>query len=135
MTNEKIYPDAVEEQLDYIMSCVKDLTWAPPGDDYDLEIHNYYLRQQFGEHLLQKWIDGNEEVMLTEDSLIHMVRVAMSKTILHGLQDKGFIDTVDDGQGNEYVFLTSKGKELVTKPVNDSLTNVNNIIESNKTKK
>ena len=135
MTNERVYPDAVEKQLDYIMDCVKDLTWAMPDDDYDQNMHNNHLRELLGEYLLQKWIDGVEEISFTEEILIGMVRTAIAKTILRGLQDKGFIDTIDDSEGNEYVFLTPKGKECVSTPAEESLADVNNIIESNKNNK
>jgi hypothetical protein len=103
-----VYPESVEQQLDVMMSHVDLLELVQSG-----EIRKEFIREEFGEMLFQKWLDGTEDVEISTEQFIDMLKMASAKTVLQSLKDKKLIDTVDDGEGNDYVFLTNKGKLLV----------------------
>ena len=103
-----VYPDSVEQQLEVMMSHVDELDMVKDG-----EVRKEFIREEFGEMLFQKWLDGVEDVEISTEQFIDMLKMASAKTVLQSLKDKKLIDSVDDGEGNDYVFLTSKGKELV----------------------
>jgi DNA-binding MarR family transcriptional regulator len=53
--------------------------------------------------------------------------MAEANYLLDGLEKKGYIDSIDDENGNEVVFLTTKGKNdmaLINKDVDKLLHNI-----------
>lgn len=105
---QRVYPECVEQQLDAMMSHIDLLDLVRDG-----EIRKEFVREEFGEMLFQKWLDGVEDVEISTEQFIDMLRMASAKSLLQNLKDKKLIDSVDDGEGNDYVFLTKRGKELM----------------------
>lgn len=105
---QRVYPECVEQQLDVMMSHIDLLDLVRDG-----EIRKEFVREEFGEMLFQKWLDGVEDVEISTEQFIDMLRMASAKSLLQNLKDKKLIDSVDDGEGNDYVFLTKRGKELM----------------------
>lgn len=105
---QRVYPESVEQQLDVMMSHVDLLDIVQSG-----EVRKEYIREEFGNMLFQKWLDGVEDVEISTEQFIDMLKMASAKSVLQSLKEKNLIDSIDDGEGNDYVFLTKKGKELV----------------------
>jgi hypothetical protein len=105
---QRVYPESIEQQLDVMMSHIDLLDLVRDG-----EVRKEFVREEFGEMLFQKWLDGVEDVEISTEQFIDMLRMASAKSLLQNLKDKNLIDSVDDGEGNDYVFLTKLGKELM----------------------
>lgn len=104
----RVYPESVEQQLDVMMNHVDLLDLVQSGD-----IRKEFIREEFGQMLFEKWLDGIEDVEISTEQFIDMLKMASAKTVLQSLKEKNLIDSIDDGEGNDYVFLTSRGKELI----------------------
>jgi hypothetical protein len=84
---------------------------------------NFYFDHDITEHgekamieaaapfFMKKWIDGDEEEP-TYEELLGIMQKTITYGIIYGLKEKKLIDTIEDENGEEVVFLTKKGKDL-----------------------
>lgn len=102
MTN---YPEAVENTLNHIVQSVQETN----NNKYPM--HEVFIREVFGEVLFEHWLTGSDEAPMEEEQFEKLMKLVVAKSMVQELQDNGLIDCVDDGDGNEFVFITEKGKQ------------------------
>ena len=81
-----------------------------------------------GNIFFQQWLKGDDdEIGLDEEKIYRLMLMAEANHLLDSLEKKGYIDSIDDEDGNEVVFLTTKGKNdmaLINKDVDKLLHNI-----------
>lgn len=126
MKKEKIYPDSVEEKTQMCMEALEKAYAEMP--DFDFNNSQAYLRDAISKIFFQQWLKGDEdEIGLDEEKIYKLMLMAEANYLLDGLEKKGYIDSIDDENGNEVVFLTTKGKNdmaLINKDVDKLLHNI-----------
>ena len=126
MKNEKIYPDSVEEKTQMCMEALEKAYAEMPEFDFDKS--QAYLRDSINNIFFQQWLKGDDdEIGLDEEKIYRLMLMAEANHLLDSLEKKGYIDSIDDEDGNEVVFLTTKGKNdmaLINKDVDKLLHNI-----------
>ena len=126
MKKEKIYPDSVEEKTQMCMEALEKAYAEMP--EFDFDNSQAYLRDAISKIFFQQWLKGDEdEIGLDEEKIYKLMLMAEANYLLDGLEKKGYIDSIDDENGNEVVFLTTKGKNdmaLINKDVDKLLYNI-----------
>jgi hypothetical protein len=84
-------------------------------EDYEIEDKSYTMGY-LCDKLTDKFILGElneviDEYVFTEDEMEKILREIIAGTYLTELQDKGFIDSIQDAEDQERFFLTDMGKE------------------------
>ncbi len=102
MNDKTIYPDAVEEKLQYIVESSKDL-------EFDEPLHEECVREVFGSLLMDQWLN-NTEPDLDEHAVLTLFKKAAAMSVLKDLIDEGFLDTLETDE-DDLVFITEKGKQ------------------------
>jgi hypothetical protein len=85
----------------------------------DYEIDNEEFAFNFlCEKLTEKFIKGElsegdtDEPIFTEDEMDFYLRQIIVGSLLHDLQEKGIVDSIEDENQEERFFLTEKGKKI-----------------------
>jgi len=124
--NTKIYPDSVEEKTQMCMEALEKAYAEMP--EFNFDNSQAYLRDGISKIFFQQWLKGDEdEIGLDEEKIYKLMLMAEANYLLDGLEKKGYIDSIDDENGNEVVFLTTKGKNdmaLINKDVDKLLHNI-----------
>ena len=124
--NTKIYPDSVEEKTQMCMEALEKAYAVMPEFDFDKS--QAYLRDSINNIFFQQWLKGDDdEIGLDEEKIYRLMLMAEANHLLDSLEKKGYIDSIDDEDGNEVVFLTTKGKNdmaLINKDVDKLLHNI-----------
>lgn len=124
--NTKIYPDSVEEKTQMCMEALERAYAEMPEFDFDKS--QAYLRDSISNIFFQQWLKGDEdEIGLDEEKIYKLMLMAEANYLLDSLEKKGYIDSIDDENGNEVVFLTTKGKNdmaLINSDVDKLLHNI-----------
>ena len=124
--NTKIYPDSVEEKTQMCMEALEKAYAEMPEFDFDKS--QAYLRDSINNIFFQQWLKGDDdEIGLDEEKIYRLMLMAEANHLLDSLERKGYIDSIDDEDGNEVVFLTTKGKNdmaLINKDVDKLLHNI-----------
>ena len=103
MTN---YPQEIESKLDFLVESVKQM------ETEEFPMREEFIRETFGEALFEQWLAGSDENPFDEDQFRSLLKMVVAKSILQEMIDTGIVDSVDDGSGNEFVFVTPLGKAL-----------------------
>ena len=125
--NTKIYPDSVEEKTQMCMEALEKAYAEMPEFDFDKS--QAYLRDSINNIFFQQWLKGDDEIGLDEEKIYRLMLMAEASHLLDSLEKKGYIDSIDDEDGNEVVFLTTKGKNdmaLINKDVDKLLHSIIN---------
>ena len=124
--NTKIYPDSVEEKTQMCMEALEKAYAEMPEFDFDKS--QAYLRDSINNIFFQQWLKGDDDdIGLDEEKIYRLMLMAEANHLLDSLEKKGYIDSIDDEDGNEVVFLTTKGKNdmaLINKDVDKLLHNI-----------
>lgn len=112
MTQQTIYPPAVETKLQLIWSTSKNLDWG-----LDIQLREDAMRSVFGPFLLEMWLANNaDEMEVSMNTLDNLIKRSAAVSLLNSLIDKGYVDTLESEEG-DVVFLTSKGREALDNPI------------------
>ena len=68
-------------------------------------------KEQIQKESFKLWI-ANGEITLTDESLDKMLRMIIAENTLHSLYEKGMIDYMEDVNGDDHFFLTTKGSSI-----------------------
>lgn len=98
------YPDEVR---DFVLSLMVVLVNGIPEEDMDPCLIERYMCDLALERFLG---DGN--LYFEEEELRSLINKAMANTIVNDLIDKGLIDTIENENGEEVVWITEKGKAI-----------------------
>jgi len=97
-----IWPDAVNDAANNMVEAIQDL--LDPE-----ETSEHLLREQLSKHLLEKFIAG-ETLLLTEEEFERAYAIASVHTTLQRLTEGGFVQSVEDEDGEPVYWLTEQGK-------------------------
>ncbi len=105
-TVSKDYPDAVQELVNTTMEVAY---------YYDLmdEVDPAVLEELLCESALQKFFGGGE-MKWDEEEFTETIGIATAHTHINHLKKLGFVDSIEDDKGDEIIWVTDKGKELVS---------------------
>lgn len=102
----KDYPEAVQELVNLSMEV------AYHHDIIDETIDPSILEEMLCDNALKKFL-GSGEMLWDGDEFVNLVDLATAHTQVNLLQDLGFIDSIEDENGNEVMWLTEKGVETI----------------------
>lgn len=106
------YPARVEAYLDIFEHWLQESGFYQPGGP-GLDTDSQTVRVEFGKLIFEKWLQANDaELHPTEDEFIQTTRRCIAVNAINSLVQKGLVDTIVDENGEELVFLTTKGKEF-----------------------
>ena len=104
------YPESVEERTRICMEVLKD-AYEHTFDKYNFNRHEDFLREAIGNIFFQEWLKGtDDEPIFDEEKIYKLILTADVNAELEDMEKNGYIDLIEDGDGNEIVFLTEKGK-------------------------
>jgi len=108
-----MYPKTIEETSEKIYECFEeDLVKIIPHHTSNwcktisLETINKFL--------LPKFING-EELLLIEKEIIELYGMCTANLTISSLKEKGLVDTIENQNGEEIIFLTKEGKKIAEK--------------------
>ena len=114
-SNQRVYPEAVENTLDVLIDSVAEIEFKAPMD-------SNVLRDVIGAAIFEHWLAGSslDEVTFGVDGMLKLLNRASAITLMQQMEEEGLIDSIEDETGEEIVFLTQKGKQT-----KDFLTKLN----------
>lgn len=99
------YPQPVQDFAQKMTDAVRDILSDEIGEK---EFESCCL-----EACLQKWLKGEDMQDLIEgDDLEKILNDALLETVLNSLKKKGIVDSIEDENGKDILFLTSQGKKI-----------------------
>lgn len=108
----KDYPEAVQELVNLSMEV------AYHHEILDDTIDPALLEEMLCDSALKKFL-GSGELLWNEDEFVKLVELATAHSQVNLLQDLGLIDSIEDENGNEVMWLTEKGIEIGNSIIND----------------
>jgi hypothetical protein len=93
------FPESIEESIEGIIQTLNDIGFF----DED-PIEETYIREEFGNFLMEQWKAGDEFRISYEDAEELLKRAAINSSI-DRLQSLGIIDTIIDSDGTERFYL------------------------------
>lgn len=100
----KIYPKHIEEYADKMIKVASE----DPEANKDLDMDTF--KKEICEKVLQKFLNNEDELRLSESEALDCVHYAIFQKAVKGLKEKGIVDTIEDENGEDIIFLTEKGK-------------------------
>ena len=98
------YPDAVQEKVNTAM----EILMYHQLENTDPAV----LESMLSESALVKFL-GDGEVVWDEEEFLELLGMAEAQTHLNVLKGHGLIDSIEDENGKEIVWVTDMGKKLV----------------------
>jgi hypothetical protein len=99
------YPKQVNNTAEYIFEAFTDFM-------IEENIDPTILREEICKNLLPKFIQGIE-LTFTEDEILEVMKYAHVNTLIEGLKAKGLINSIEDENGQEWLWATTSGKEAL----------------------
>ena len=76
-------------------------------------MHEHNVREVFGAVLFEQWLTGETDVMpFDEEGFTNLLKKAVAMSILDDMIEAGLVDSIDNGEGDEVVFVTPFGKAM-----------------------
>jgi hypothetical protein len=99
------YPQPVQDFAKKMTEAVRDLLGDEIGEQ---EFESCCL-----EACLERWLKGEDMIdLIEEDRLEKILNDALLETVCNSLRRKGIIDSIEDENGKDILFLTSLGKKI-----------------------
>lgn len=114
-----MYPQEVEQALDELEQELQDTNFYVDIPDTDSPT----VRKVFGKILFDKWCSTGA-LNVNQEEAEDAIRRCVMESALQSLIDKGLVNTIENEQGKEVVFLTSKGKECVQYDNGDAVPSI-----------
>lgn len=113
------YPESVKDIVTHIMMQLD-------AHDYldDEMMNTTTLEKLLCELAFEKFITG-EEIEFEISEIASLLNKAMATTVVDSLIDDGLLNTIEDEDGKEIVFLTQKGKSVVEEAMSVINANLN----------
>jgi hypothetical protein len=113
-TVSKNYPEAVQDLVNLTMMVAKDSGIVGASGNTDPDI----LEEMLCELALNKFLaDG--EMHWDEHEFVECCQLAAAHTVIRDLKNEGLIDSIEDENGEEVVWITAKGKEITRRITGD----------------
>lgn len=107
MSNETTYPQEVEFHLEEMVNAIQLL-------DLGQETPTHCIREVVGPILFDQWMQGEISGFVDGNEMLKVLQRVVVTSVLDKLQEQGLIDSIDNEDGEEMVFLTQRGKEIAT---------------------
>ena len=109
----KNYPEAVQDLMETTMTVA-----VSSGLTKDIKIE--ILEKMLSDIALNKFINGTEMIW-SESEFYETINLAFAHTQIDNLKELKLIDSIENEHGEEVVWLTDMGKELIGSIKNNSL--------------
>jgi predicted transcriptional regulator len=80
----------------------------------EADISRDWLFEEIGKIILKRWVEEGEIYYTDEDIQVSVTRAAI-KTAADDLIKQGILDSIEDENGEEVIFITEKGREYAEK--------------------
>ena len=97
------YPERVVERANEALEALT--TWCTDEPDVNPDV----LHEELCKSLMSKWVDGTELIWL-EEEILEIMKMAMVNSIIERLKTDGYVNSIEDEHGEEYLWTTAKGK-------------------------
>jgi len=97
------YPQSVEDRLSTIVEIMNNI-------EYHYPLYEECIRETFGPVLFEQWLKGSE-LELEIDQFEQLIKYAIASSIVKEMKDEGLVDTIENENGEDVIFLTSLGKD------------------------
>jgi hypothetical protein len=107
------YPVTVQEWLDNLYGYLKtkDFFEGEELEDSDEENVMSSFYDIVGKAALQSWLE-NGDIRIEEEELTKLLYQVVIKVHVEELRKSGMVDSIEDENGEEVVWLTPKGKDI-----------------------
>ncbi len=108
------YPDTVKEWLNGLYDQVKEKGFLEDEELGELseERVEYHFQEVIGEAALQSWLKEGE-VKMEEKELTLLLFQVVIKSHIDQLKEDGVVNSIEDEEGKEVMWLTNKGKKTI----------------------
>lgn len=100
-----IYPQVVVEAAELALEAFKEFA---EEEDVNKEI----LYRLLADSLLEKFIQGTE-LIWKEGEILDIMKMSIAESVLETLKSAGYIDSIQDESGEEWVWRTEKGNQYL----------------------
>jgi hypothetical protein len=113
-TVSKNYPEAVQDLVNLTMMVAKEsgIVGAHANADPDI------LEDLLCKLALDKFL-GNGEMHWGEEEFVDCCNQAVAHTMIRDLKNEGLVDSIEDENGDEVVWITEKGREITRRITGD----------------
>lgn len=100
------YPPAVSEVSEKLLEILtEERFFEEENADYDITF------KRFADFSLSKWAKGNPMDDFSIDEFSNMLKYSIVESNLSKMNEKGFLDSIENEKGEMVYFLTEKGKK------------------------
>jgi len=110
------YPEAVQE---FVNATLDVFVVAGLAGEVDMSI----FEEELCKVALQKFLSGGE-LDWSEAEFIDTLNLSIAQSHIAYLKEKGYIDSIEDANGEEIVWATEKGKEIINSTKSDDALEV-----------
>lgn len=104
------YPEAVQDLVNMTMRIATESGIIGKGSETDADI----LEEMLCKLALQKFLNGGDMYWDSEQEFVDACKLATVHSVIRSLQKEGLIDSIENEDGEEVVWVTDKGRALVS---------------------
>lgn len=104
-----MYPDVITEYTDDLSNHFRE--WAKI-EELDPDKFCKILSYELSKRVFPKWIKDSSDFLLEEEEVLDAMNFSYTEYQLQSLQDQGFIDSIDNAEGETIWFPTEKGRAV-----------------------
>lgn len=108
MDKKRQYPDEVERYLDQLEQALQQQSFYTEGPGIDTD--RATVRRVFAKVVLKRWLDDGD-LYVTDVEFSELMSQCVFESALQLLISKGFVDVIENEDGEEVVFLTKQGRQ------------------------
>jgi hypothetical protein len=107
-SNEATYPEVVSLRASFLTKMFDEQLVQD-------EINPQDFFEEISKIFIEKFIDGDSDFGFTVEEVSTAHAKALIRTAIRDLQDEGIIDSIENINGEDVIFMTEKGKEYCSK--------------------
>ena len=116
MVEKANFPVQVQENINKFIDIIEETGFF--NDPLEIpqnyvDVAKTHMWNFVGEHYLQGFLNGDENHVLSQEQATYILSLTIVQTNLDSLKDLGFIDGVENENGEMVYFTTEKGKDLL----------------------
>lgn len=109
------YPEIVEKYILSWAEIIKE-SYHDMGETYPESVLYASIDKVIGKHALEEFLkNGDPTLSLTDVEAEKYMRLIYANTVIENLISLGYIDSIEDENGKEIIFITEQGKEYSKK--------------------
>lgn len=112
-----IFPEPIAQVLTHTLEIFKDEQLFEEGGENHIpkgysELANVYAWNILGTILLNRFFDGEPIQFKDEEQVMSAINSVIANVTIDSLKDYGILDSIEDENGEDIIFLTEKGKNI-----------------------